>query len=91
MCSSDLMEAGLPGYTFDSWIGLLAPAGIPKAEVERINAAVQMAMAEPAVKERLLRLGVEYTPMSATDFQKLLIADWDNAAQIVKSSGARVD
>jgi hypothetical protein len=48
-------------------------------------------MAEPAVKERLLRLGVEYTPMSATDFQRLLIADWDNAAQIVKSSGARVD
>ncbi|MEK0416924.1 MAG: putative extracytoplasmic binding receptor, partial [Pseudomonadota bacterium] len=86
-----VIEAGLPGYTFDSWIGLLAPAGTPKAEIDRIHAAVQKAMAEPTVKERLLRLGVEYTPMSPADFQKLLQADWDNAAQIVKTSGAKVD
>mgnify|MGYP003331530982 CR=1 FL=1 len=48
-------------------------------------------MNEPAVKERLVRLGVEYTPMSTADFQKLLNADWDNVAQIVKASGAKVD
>ena len=86
-----VMEAGLPGYTFESWIGLLAPAGTPKAEIDRINAAVQKAMTDPAVKDRLLRLGVEYNPMSPADFQKLLLADWDNAAQIVKTSGAKVD
>jgi len=86
-----VIEAGLPGYTFDSWIGLLAPAGTPKAEIDRIHTAVQKAMAEPTVKERLQRLGVEYTSMSPADFQKLLQADWDNAAQIVKTSGAKVD
>ena len=39
-----VMEAGFPGYRFDSWFGLLAPAGTPKAEVEKINAAVAKAL-----------------------------------------------
>jgi len=84
-------EAGVPGYQFDSWIGLLAPAGMPRAEVERISAAVQKVFSEPSVIDRLNRLGVEYTPMSPDDFQKLLRADWDNAGQIVKASGAKVE
>jgi tripartite-type tricarboxylate transporter receptor subunit TctC len=84
-------EAGFPGYRFDSWFGLLAPAGTPKAEVEKINAAVAKALKDPAVQERLTRLGVETELMGVEGFQQVLKADWDNAAQIVKSSGARVE
>lgn len=84
-------EVGLPGFKFDSWFGLLAPAGTPKAEVERINQAFIKVMADPAVQERLTRLGVEPTTASADEFQKILRADWDLAAQIVKASGARIE
>jgi tripartite-type tricarboxylate transporter receptor subunit TctC len=84
-------EAGVPGYKFDSWIGLLAPAATPKAEVERINAALQKVLADPAVQQRFNTLGVETMPMSADDFQKLLRADWDTAGAIVKASGAKVE
>jgi tripartite-type tricarboxylate transporter receptor subunit TctC len=84
-------EAGVPGYKFDSWIGLLAPAATPKAEVERINAAMQKVLADPAVQQRFNNLGVEMGPMSADEFQKLLRADWDTAGQIVKASGAKVE
>ncbi len=84
-------EAGVPGYRFDSWIGVLAPASTPRAEVERLNAAVQKVLADPIVQERFARLGVESTPMAADDFQKHLRADWDNAGAIVKASGARVE
>ena len=84
-------EAGFPGYRFDSWFGLLAPAGTPKAEVDKINAAVAKALKDPAVQERLTRLGVETELMGVEGFQQVLKADWDNAAQIVKSSGARVE
>lgn len=84
-------EAGVPGYKFDSWIGLLAPAGTPRAEVERINAAVIKVMADPVVQERFVRLGVEAGTSSADDFQKLLRADWDQAGLIVKASGARIE
>jgi tripartite-type tricarboxylate transporter receptor subunit TctC len=84
-------EAGVPGYKFDSWIGLLAPAATPRAEIERINAAMQKVLADPAVQQRFNNLGVETAPMSSDDFQKLLRADWDTAGAIVKASGAKVE
>jgi tripartite-type tricarboxylate transporter receptor subunit TctC len=84
-------ESGLPGYAFDSWIGLLAPAALPRAEVDKIHAALQKTLAEPVVQERLARLGVEYKPMAVDDFQKLLRADWETAGVIVKASGATVE
>ncbi|MDB5883784.1 MAG: tctC [Ramlibacter sp.] len=84
-------EAGLPGYHFDSWFGLLAPAATPKAEVERINAAMQKVLADPAVQQRFATLGVEPAPMSSDEFQKLLRADYETAGQIVKASGAKIE
>jgi tripartite-type tricarboxylate transporter receptor subunit TctC len=84
-------EAGVAGYQFDSWIGLLAPAATPRAEVERINNAVIKVMADPAVQERFQRLGVEAGTLAPDDFQKLLRADWDQAGQLVKASGAKLD
>lgn len=85
-------EAGVPGYKFDSWIGVLAPSTMPKAEVDKLNAAINKALADPAVQERLTRLGVETGPlMSSDDFQKLLRADYEAAGVLVKASGARIE
>ena len=84
-------EAGVPGYRFDSWIGVLAPSTMPKAEVERLNAAINKVLQEPVVQERLARLGVEGSTMGADEFQKLLRADSDAAGAIVKASGARIE
>ena len=84
-------EAGVPGYRFDSWIGVLAPSTMPKAEVERLNAAINKVLQEPVVQERLARLGVEGGTMGADEFQKLLRADSDTAGAIVKASGARIE
>ena len=84
-------EAGVAGYKFDSWIGLLAPASLPKAEVEKINAAMQKVLALPAVQERLANLGVEPGTMSADEFQALLRADFEQAGVLVKASGARIE
>lgn len=84
-------ESGLPGYEFDSWIGVLAPAGTPRAEVEKLHAAIDKVIAEPAMQERLTRLGIEPRSSSAADFQKLLRADWDTMGAVVKASGAKID
>jgi tripartite-type tricarboxylate transporter receptor subunit TctC len=84
-------EAGVPGYKFDSWIGVLAPSTMPKAEVERLNAAINKVLADPAVQERLTRLGVEGGTLSADEFQKLLRADYEAAGVLVKASGARIE
>jgi tripartite-type tricarboxylate transporter receptor subunit TctC len=85
-------EAGVPGYKFDSWIGVLAPSTMPKAEVDRLNVAINKALADPAVQERLTRLGVETGPsMSSDEFQKLLRGDYEAAGVLVKASGARIE
>ncbi|MEJ8814465.1 tripartite tricarboxylate transporter substrate-binding protein [Variovorax ureilyticus] len=84
-------ESGLPGYSFDSWIGLLAPAGTPKAEVDKLNAATNKVLADPAIQERFKRLGVEPRNQSPEEFQKLLRADWDAMGLVVRASGAKVD
>jgi tripartite-type tricarboxylate transporter receptor subunit TctC len=84
-------EAGVPGYKFDSWIGVLAPSTMPKAEVERLNAALNKVLQDPVVQERLTRLGIEAGTMSADEFQKLLRADYEAAGVLVKASGARIE
>ena len=84
-------ESGLTGFRFDSWFGLLAPAGTPKSEVDKINSAFQKAIADPIVQERLARVGLEVSTATPEEFMAILRADWDNAAAIVKASGAKVE
>jgi tripartite-type tricarboxylate transporter receptor subunit TctC len=84
-------EAGVAGYKFDTWFGLLAPASMPKAEAEKLNAAINKVLADPAVQERLTRLGIETGTMSVDAFQQLLRADYDAAGVLVKASGARIE
>ena len=84
-------ESGLPGYAFDSWLGLLAPAGISAADRDQINAAVNKVLADPKVQSRLASLGVEAEAKSAAQFQELLKADYEAAGKLVAASGARVE
>ena len=84
-------ESGLSGFRFDSWFGLLAPAGTPKVEIDKINTAFQKAIADPAVQDRLARVGLEVSTASPEEFLAILRADWESAAAIVKASGARVE
>jgi len=84
-------ESGVPGYAFDSWLGLLAPAATPRAEIERINKAMTKVLADPQVQERLARVGVEAGSLPAQDFQKLLNADWIASEQIVKAADIRIE
>jgi tripartite-type tricarboxylate transporter receptor subunit TctC len=84
-------EAGVPGYKFDSWIGVLAPANLPKPELERLNAAINKVLAMPEIQERLLRLGVEPATASPDEFARLLKADYESAGVLVKASGAKIE
>ncbi len=86
-----IAESGLPGYEFDSWFGLLGPAGIPKPVVEQVNAAVGKLLRDPVILDRLARQGIEPQAMTSEEFNRLLRADFDKMAKVVKASGARID
>jgi len=84
-------ESGLPGYSFDSWIGLLGPAGMPRDTVRAVNAAVAKLLQDPAILERLDKQGVVPQAMTPEAFADLLRSDYAKMAKVVKISGARID
>jgi tripartite-type tricarboxylate transporter receptor subunit TctC len=84
-------ESGVRGYAFDSWIGLLGPAGVPRAQVDAINAAVAKLLRDPTILERLDKQGVIPQAMTPEAFGELLRADFAKMAKVVKASGARID
>jgi tripartite-type tricarboxylate transporter receptor subunit TctC len=77
----------LPGYAFESWFGLLAPARTPQPVVERINAAVSGLLRDKVILERLARQGVEPRPLSPEAFAQLIRDDYEAMAKIVKLVG----
>ena len=86
-----IAESGVPGYEFDSWLGLLGPAGIPVSIVERINAAVATLLKDPVILDRLAKQGIEPQALSPGAFNALLRADFAKMARVVKASGARIE
>ncbi len=81
----------LPGFLTGSWQGLLAPAGTPKAVVDKIHAEVQRITALPDVRERLATLGAEPTRMSPADFGQWLKAEIPAMAKIVRDEKITVE
>jgi len=86
-----IAESGLPGYEFDSWIGLLGPAGMPKATVEQMNGAIAALLNDPVILDRLAKQGVEPRALSPQAFAKLLEGDFARMGRIVNAAGARID
>jgi tripartite-type tricarboxylate transporter receptor subunit TctC len=86
-----IAESGVPGYQFDSWLGLLGPAGMPAATVRELNAAVAKLLQDPVILDRLAKQGVEPRAMSPEEFSALLKEDYARMAKIVKASGAKID
>ncbi len=77
----------LPGYEFDSWFGLLAPARTPKAVIARINAEVAKLLRDPVILARLASQGVEPRPLSPEAFERLIREDYEEMAKVVKAVG----
>ena len=86
-------EAGLPGYKAYSWFGLFAPAGTPQPIIDRLAAATEAALTDPAVAQKLnSEMGLPpmtgYTPARFSAFLREEIEYW---VPLVQASGARAD
>jgi tripartite-type tricarboxylate transporter receptor subunit TctC len=79
-------EAGVPGYTFTSWQGLVAPAGLPPAVVDRLNVEIAAILAEPATVERIRMVGNEPSPSSPDAFKARIAADIDKWTKVVDAA-----
>jgi tripartite-type tricarboxylate transporter receptor subunit TctC len=84
-------EGGIKGYEATIWLGVMAPAGTPKAVIDRLNGEIVKVVSRPDVKKAWNEQGAEPLNMSAAEFEKYLNDDIAKWAQVVKASGARAD
>jgi tripartite-type tricarboxylate transporter receptor subunit TctC len=82
-----LAESGYPNFVMPGWGGFLAPAGTPKAVVQKLNAEIARAVRKPEVQQRLLTVGMETPPVLApaevADFVRSDVARWTQLVEAV--------
>ena len=80
-------EAGLPGYVSESWNGIVAPAGTPRAVINRLDKAMAKVMGSPKALELLASLGAEPTVMGPDEFAAYVKNDEKQLAPVIKALG----
>ncbi len=84
-------EAGVPGYEATTWTGIVAPAGVPKAIVAKLNTEINTAIATPSLREKFAAIGSEPAGGTPEQFGELIRKDSAKWGEVVKRSGAKVD
>jgi tripartite-type tricarboxylate transporter receptor subunit TctC len=89
----DLPTVGdfVPGYEASAWFGVCAPRNTPAEIIDRLNREINASLADPSMRARLADLGGTPLPGSPADFGKLILAETEKWAKVVKFSGARAD
>jgi tripartite-type tricarboxylate transporter receptor subunit TctC len=85
------LEAGFPDSDYTLWVGILGPAGTPKAVTEKLNAEMKKALQAPALREKLDKIGVQTMPMAPEDFAALIKTELKTYGDFVKKSGMKVN
>jgi len=84
-----IAEAGYPKAEFNFWVGLSAPAKTPRPVVDKLHDATEKALQNPAMKEKLAKLGVEPRLMSVDEFQKFVKDDMVATVQLAKDANVQ--
>ena len=79
-------ESGYPGFEVIGWFGWLAPAGTPKAIVERLNQEIVRALAVPEVHERLLSLSTVPVGDKPDEFARFIRSEYDKWGKVIKAA-----
>ena len=89
----DLPTVGetVPGYEATAWFGIGMPKNTPRDVIEKLNAEVNRALADPKMRDRLAELGGKPIPGTPADFGKIIAAETVKWEKVVTSSGAKVE
>lgn len=82
-----MAEQGLPGFAMDVWFGMWAPAGTPRAVVEKLAADVRAALQSREVLDQYAKLGLEPGTLFLGDFAKFVRADMQKYQKVVRTAG----
>jgi tripartite-type tricarboxylate transporter receptor subunit TctC len=87
-----LAESGLPGYEAGSWYGLFAPAGTPRAIVDRLNAETQRIFSDPAFRDRVLAPSFIYSIVSSPEqFTARIQSDSAKWGKVIREANIKAE
>jgi len=81
----------VPGYEFTAWVACFAPAGTPRPIIDKLNAEIRKALADPGVASKLTSFTLDPMPMTPDQFAQRIKSDYDKYEKVVKLSAARID
>src|SRR5215218_8106135 len=84
-------EAGVPGYAAPTWSGVIAPAGVPRPIIDKLNAAINRAIASQIFRDRFASMGDEPAGGSPEDFAEVIRSDSAKWGDVIRRAGARLD
>jgi tripartite-type tricarboxylate transporter receptor subunit TctC len=82
-----IAEAGLPGYMFETWFMVFAPADTPKAVIHKLNTSLNQALSSPALKERMVREGYDPSPSTPEQARARVEKEMPVWAKLIKERG----
>ncbi|PXW99343.1 tripartite-type tricarboxylate transporter receptor subunit TctC [Sphaerotilus hippei] len=84
-------EAGYPGFQFTAWYGLFAPARTPKDVVAKLSAALQTALKQPEVIEKLRSVGVSPASGDSAELARLVPVEYERIGKLIKTANIKAD
>jgi tripartite-type tricarboxylate transporter receptor subunit TctC len=85
-----IAEQGVTGYEISDWAGMLAPAGTPQPIIDKLNAEVQKALADPETRKKLELQGLEAAGTSAKDFSAFIASEQKKWGDVAKTANIRI-
>jgi tripartite-type tricarboxylate transporter receptor subunit TctC len=86
-----LLELGYKNLVVRDWQGLMARSGTPPEVITRLNASINVALADPAVQKSLINLGVDPAYSSSAQFGELVASEMTRWSSVVKRQGLKLD
>jgi tripartite-type tricarboxylate transporter receptor subunit TctC len=86
-----MQEAGIAGYEFTIWFGLVAPNGVPAPMLARLEGETLRALAEPAMADRIAAQGASVRPRSAAEFGAFMRAEHAKFGEVVRTAAIKVE
>ena len=84
-----IAEQGVPGFAAVAWLALLAPAGTPRAVVEKAHRDAVAALRAPDLQPRFLELGIEPVGSAPDEFAGLIARETERLAGVLERAGLR--
>ena len=86
-----IAETAVPGYDWDQWYGMFAPARTPRAIVQQVSTEMARVLAMPEVKDRLAIRGSVPKPSTPEEFTRFVRAETEKVTRVVRDAGIKLE